>query len=145
MKSIYYKTTKSQAFTLVELMVVVVIVGVMATVVTLTVNDYLVTAKQEVARSEVATIRNALELFYLDHDRYPNNDEGLAILKQSTSRHPSGYVTSDLDDPWRNAYIYIYPGIHSVYDIVSYGRDGQEGGLGPDADIMSWTSEQDQP
>lgn len=127
-----------RAFTLVELMVVVVIIGVMATVVTLSVTDYLVTAKQNVARSEIATIKNALELFFMENDRYPTNDEGLAVLKKSTPEHPSGILTNDLKDPWDSEYIYIYPGVHGAFDIVSFGADGQEGGTGANADIASW-------
>ena len=82
------KTTRVRAFTLVELLVVVVIIGIMATVVTIKVTDYLVTSKQNVARSEVAQIANALELFYTENDRYPTNDEGLAILTRPSPQHP---------------------------------------------------------
>jgi len=137
------KTTRRirNAFTLVELMVVIVIIGVMATVVTISVTDYLVTAKQNVARSEIATIKNALSLHFMQHDRYPSNDEGLALLKKSTPEHPGGILTNDLKDPWGNEYVYVYPGIHGVYDIVSYGADGQEGGTGANTDIASWELE----
>lgn len=130
-----------QAFTLVELMVVIVIIGVMATVVTISVTDYLVTAKQNTARSEIATLTNALSLFFMEFDRYPTNEEGLALLKKKTPQHPNGIVTNDLRDPWNNGYIYIYPGIHGTFDIVSYGVDGQEGGTGANADISSWELE----
>ena len=129
---------KRTAFTLVELMVVVVIIGVMATVVTISVTDYLVTAKQNVTKSEIATIKSALSLYFMQHDRYPSNDEGLMALKKGTPSHPSGILTNDLKDPWKNAYIYVYPGTHGAYDIVSYGSDGQEGGTGANADITSW-------
>lgn len=127
-----------RAFTLVELMVVVVIIGVMATVATISVRDYLITAKQEVARGEIATIRNALELFFMESDRYPTNDEGLAMLQRKTPQHPNGILTNDLDDPWGHPYAYIYPGVHGAYDIVSFGADGQEGGVGANSDISSW-------
>jgi len=130
------------AFTLVELMVVVVIVGVMATVVTLSVTDYLVTAKQNVARSEIATINNALKLFFMENDRYPTYDEGLAILKKKTASHPGGILSSDLQDPWKHDYIYVYPGTHGAYDLVSYGADGQQGGTGANTDITSWDLEE---
>jgi general secretion pathway protein G len=129
---------KRRAFTLVELMVVIVIIGVMATVVTVSVTDYLVTAKQNVAKSEIATIGNALSLYFMQYDRYPSNDEGLAMLKKSTPEHPNGILNNDLNDPWNNEYVYVYPGIHGPYDIVSYGADGQEGGTGADTDIASW-------
>lgn len=131
----------TRGFTLVELMVVVVIIGVMATVVTLSVTDYLVTAKQNVARSEVATIKNALSIFFMENDRFPTNEEGLVILKKKTPQHPNGILTNDLKDPWNREYIYIYPGVHGTYDIASFGADGQEGGTGADADVASWDLE----
>ena len=132
------KIRVQSAFTLVELMVVVVIIGVMATVVTISVSDYLVTAKQNVAKSEIATIKNALSLYFMQYDRYPSNDEGLAILKKSTPEHPNGILTSDLNDPWNHEYVYVHPGVHGPYDLVSFGADKQEGGIGADADISSW-------
>lgn len=127
-----------RAFTLVELMVVVVIVGVMATMVTLSVTDHLVTAKQNVARSEVATIKNALSLFFMEHDRFPTNEEGLSILKKSTPERRDGLLTSDLKDPWGREYIYICPGTRGAYDLLSFGADGHEGGTGANMDITSW-------
>ena len=133
-----------RAFTLVELMVVVVIIGVMATIVTVSVTDYLVTAKQNVARSEIATIKNALSLFFLDNDRYPSADEGLAILRKSTPAHPNGILTNDLNDPWGREYAYIYPGTRGPFDLVSFGADGQEGGIAADIDITSWGAEDNQ-
>ena len=129
---------KRPSFSLVELMVVVVIIGVMATAVTLTVTDYLVTAKQNVSKSEIATIKSALSVFFLENDRFPNNEEGLAILKKKTPAHPSGTLTSDLNDPWGRPYIYVHPGTRDAFDLVSYGADGQEGGTGADSDIVSW-------
>lgn len=131
----------ARGFTLVELMVVVVIIGVMATVVTVSVTDYLVTAKQNVARSEVATIKNALQLFFIEHDRFPSYEEGLAILKKKTPRHAGGILTSDLKDPWHHNYIYVYPGTHGAYDLISYGADGQQGGTGANEDVVSWDKE----
>ena len=137
------KTTR--AFTLVELMVVVVIIGVMATAVTLSVTDYLVSAKQSVARNEIATIKSALAMFFMENDRFPTNEEGLKILKKKTPQHPGGILASDLKDPWDQAYIYVYPGAHGVYDLVSYGADGMEGGTGGNLDIASWDLEEAEP
>lgn len=127
-----------KAFTLVELMVVVVILGIMATVVTVSVTDYLVTGKQNAARSEVAQIKNALELYFTEHGSYPSNDEGLTLLTKSTPRHPNGILQGDLLDPWNSPYQYVYPGVHGTYDIISYGANGVEGGTGADADLRSW-------
>lgn len=139
------KHTRRSAFTLVELMVVVVIVGIMATVVTVSVTDYLVSGKQNAARSEVAQIKNALELFYTEFSRYPSNDEGLAMLTQSTPAHPNGILQGDLLDPWGNPYQYIYPGVHGTYDIISYGANKTEGGTGADMDLVSWDLAGTQP
>ncbi len=128
-------------FTLVELMVVVVIIGVLATVVTVSVTDYLIKGKQSAARAEIAQMSNALQLFYMEFDRYPGNDEGLAALTASSPSHPHGILQGDLLDPWGHEYLYVYPGIHGVFDVCSYGANGQEGGTGGDADISSWTEE----
>ena len=127
-----------RAFTLIELMVVVVILGVLATAVTISVSDYFVTAKQNVAKSEIATMKNALTLYFMQHDRYPATDEGLGALKKKTPEHPDGILSSDLLDPWGNEYIYLYPGVHGAYDLLSLGADGQEGGEGANADLTSW-------
>ena len=130
------------AFTLVELMVVVVIIGVLATIVTVSVNDYLVKGKQSAARAEIAQISNALQLFFIEHDRYPSNEEGLTVLRQKTPDHPGGILQGDLRDPWGYEYVYVYPGVHGVFDIVSYGANGQEGGISADADIVSWQEDE---
>ena len=141
MVKVHGKRKHAAAFTLVELMVVVVIIGVMATVVTVSVTDYLVTAKQNVAKSEIATIKNALSLFFMEHDQFPTNEEGLAILRKKTPQHANGILSSDIKDPWGTEYIYVYPGVHGTYDLLSYGADGQEGGTGANADITSWDGE----
>ncbi|MCC7291870.1 MAG: type II secretion system major pseudopilin GspG [Phycisphaerales bacterium] len=130
--------SRPSAFTLVELMVVVVILGILATIVTISVNDYLVKGKQTAAQSEIARIVEALNLFYLDHDRYPDNDEGLEALKKVTPQHPQGILQGDLLDPWGKPYVYLYPGIHGAFDVLSFGADGQEGGIGADREITSW-------
>ena len=130
------------AFTLVELMVVLVILGLLATVVTVSVKDYLVTGKQTTARSEIALISNALDLYYIEYGQYPSNDQGLAALKQSTKQHQHGILQGDLRDPWEHDYLYVYPGLHGPFDVLSFGADGFEGGEGPNTDIVSWTLEE---
>lgn len=134
----YNRMEHVPAFTLVELMVVVVILGLLATVVTVSVKDYLVTGKQSAARVEIAQLSNALDLFYTENDRYPTTEEGLALLQRKTSQHPHGILRGDLLDPWGHAYVYVCPGLQGAFDIVSYGANGVEGGEGPDADIESW-------
>ncbi len=131
-----------RGFTLVELMVVVVILGVLATVVTVSVQDYLVKGKQNAAKTEIAQINNALQLFFTDFDRYPDNDEGLEMLKKTTASNPHGILRGDLLDPWGTAYVYVYPGLHGPFDICSYGANGQEGGTGGDLDICSYVLDQ---
>ncbi len=131
-----------RAMTLVELMVVVVILGILATTVVISVRDYLVTGKQSAAKQEIAQLVSALELFYLENDRYPSSQEGLAILLERSEQHPDGIIRSgDLNDPWGNPYEYVQPGVHGSFDIVSYGADGLEGGSGGNVDITSWTQE----
>ena len=130
---------RRRALTLVELMVVVVILGILATTVTVSVRDYLVTGKQSATKQEIAQITAALELFYIENDRYPTNDEGLAVLLERTDRHPDGLLRGgDLNDPWGHPYQYVHPGLHGTFDLVSYGADGLEGGTGASADIKSW-------
>lgn len=122
-------------------MVVVVIIGILATVVTVSVTDYLVKGKQNAAKAEIAQFASALQLFYMDNDRYPDNDEGLEVLRRSTPEHPQGLLQGDLLDPWGQAYVYVYPGQHGAFDVCSFGANKQEGGLGGDKDICSWSDE----
>jgi general secretion pathway protein G len=130
---------RARALTLVELMVVIVILGILATTATLTVRDHLVTGKQSAAKQEMAQVTAALELFYLENDRYPTNEEGLAVLVQHTEKHPDGWLKGgSLKDPWGHAYQYVYPGLHGTFDLVCFGADGREGGRGADVDIVSW-------
>lgn len=132
---------KIRAFTLVELMVVVVILGVLATVITVSVTDYLVQGKQSAAKAEIAQMTSALTLFYTEHDRYPTTEEGLDLLTQSSPAHPNGILQGDLRDPWGNPYVYVYPGLHGPFDVCSYGAKGQPGGEHAETDICSWTEE----
>jgi general secretion pathway protein G len=128
-----------RGLTLVELMVVIVILGVLATTVTVSVRDYLITGKQSAAKQELTQLSAALELFYVEHNRYPTNDEGLATLLERTDAHPDGLLHGgDLNDPWGHPYQYVYPGLHGTFDLVCYGADGAEGGTGANADLCSW-------
>lgn len=133
------RSIRREAFTLVELMVVVLIIGILASIVTISVTDYLSMGKQSATKANIAELANALELFYMEFDRYPASEEGLAELKKPSQSHPNGILRSgSLQDPWGHAYVYIYPGVHGAYDIISYGANGVEGGTGGDADICSW-------
>lgn len=127
-------------FSLVEIMVVLVIIGLLAGVVSINVRGYLLAGKQNTARMEIATIVSGLETFHSLNDRYPTNDEGLRILTESTQRMPEPPLTKMPIDPWRRPYIYNQPGRSGPYEVYSQGADGQDGGdpKSADADITSW-------
>lgn len=131
--------TQRRAMTLIEIMVVVVILGILATVATVSVRDYLVQGKQSAAKQEIAQISAALELFYMETNRYPTNQEGLAVLIAKTDKHPDGLLRGgDLNDVWGHPYQYVCPGSRGSFDLACYGADGIEGGTGANADIYSW-------
>lgn len=136
-----YPPLRCRAFTLVELMVVVVILGVLATIVTVSVNDYFIKGKQSAAKAEIAQISNALELFFTEHDRYPDNDEGLGLLTKPSPQHPQGILKGDVLDPWNNAYLYVHPGAHAAFEVCSYGANKQPGGTRGDTDICNYDTQ----
>lgn len=124
-------------FSLVELMVVIVIIGLLASVVTFSVRSYLIRSKQNVARLEISKISQALETFYASYDRYPTNEEGIAILASPLDEYPEGLLSFVPDDPWGHAYEYVSPGRNEAFDVVCYGADHREGGVSADKDIRS--------
>jgi general secretion pathway protein G len=131
-------------FTLVEMLVVITIIGLIMALVGPRVLNYLGESKVKAAKIQIESFGSALDLFYLDAGRYPSSAEGLAALAQrpagiSAWNGPYLKGGSVPGDPWGHAYVYRSPGEHGVYDIVSYGADGQEGGTGTAADIQSWT------
>ena len=125
------------AFSLVELMVVVIIIGLLSTLVAVQTRSYLVASKQNAARAEIATMVSALESFYADQSRYPTNEEGIAILTVGTRSFPDGFLKKVPTDPWGRPYEYVSPAANSPFDIICLGGDGREGGVGGDADISS--------
>jgi general secretion pathway protein G len=127
MYSEYLGRPRRHAFSLVEVMVVVVIIGLLAGAVAIRVHHYMDKAKSNRARADIATIASALETFYAEKARYPSNEEGLAILPITT-----------LKDPWGHPYQYNQPGRDHPYEVISFGADAREGGEGQDADIVSW-------
>ena len=134
-----------RGFSLVEIMVAVVIIGILATVVMINVLPALDRAKVEKARSDVATLEQALETYKLDNDSYPATAQGLAALSAAPAAlaHPEkyregGYVKRLPVDPWGNPYRYAAPGRKGGFDVWSLGADGKEGGEGHDADIGNW-------
>ena len=138
------RSRNEDGFTLVELMVVIVIIGLLAAIVAFNVLPMGDKARVEKAKSDISTIDQALEMYKLQNLHYPSTSEGLqALVKAPSSPDPSryqagGYIKKLPDDPWGRPYQYAAPGQHSEADVWSYGADGKEGGEGTDADIGSW-------
>jgi general secretion pathway protein G len=136
---------REAGFTLVELMVVVVIIGLLATIVALNVLPSGDTARIQKAKADIATIEQGLELYKLQNVNYPTTAQGLQALVSAPSglADPSryqagGYLKKLPDDPWGRPYLYAAPGKNSASDVWTNGADGKEGGEGIDADIGSW-------
>ncbi len=122
---------REEGFSLVELMVVIVILGLLATIVIINVMPAVDRAAMTKARADIATIEQALDMYKLDHLAYPTADEGLQSLVSGR------YIRRLPDDPWGNPYRYSAAGPDGNPQIVSWGADGREGGSGEDADISS--------
>lgn len=132
-------------FTLIEVMVVIVILGVLAAIVVPSLMSRPDEARVVAARQEISTVMQALKLYRLDNGRYPSTEQGLQALvtKPATSPAPrnwkqGGYLERLPRDPWGNAYQYLSPGLKGEIDVFSYAADGKAGGAGLDADIGSW-------
>jgi len=146
---IHPKINRSSGFTLLEILIVVTILGILASLVAVKLMDRPGEARQMKARLDINTLENALKLFKLDNAFYPTTEQGLRALveKPSIGRIPSkwrdgGYLEKNTlpRDPWGNDYFYQNPGIYNNdFDLWSYGADGEEGGEGEDADITNWT------
>ena len=135
----------SRGFTLIEIMVVVVIMGILAALVVPKLMGRTDDARITAARQDIATLMQALKLYKLDNQRYPTTEQGLQALVAKPTSGPAangwktgGYIDKLPKDPWGNAYQYLSPGVHGEVDVFSYGADGQPGGAGPDGDIGSW-------
>lgn len=136
-------TRGSGGFTLVELLVVLVILGLLAGLVGPRVLKYLGGAKSDTAQLQIAEFSSGLDLFHLEVGRYPSNEEGLRALTEApagTSAWNGPYLKKkDIPpDPWGNEYRYRFPGENCDYDLFSLGRDNTAGGEGEDADVVSW-------
>lgn len=137
------KTLKRQrGFSLIELIVVLVILGLLATIVGPRVMDRLAQGKSEIAKLQIDQLEGALGLFRFDVGRYPTSGEGLRVLIENpgTDNWSGPYLDKETlpKDPWGREYQYRFPGQHGDYDLFSYGADGTEGGEGANADITSW-------
>ena len=125
---------KTLGFTLIEVMVVVVILGILAAIIVPKVMDRPDTARLVKAQSDIRAIESALNLYKLDNFDYPSNDEGLEALVPK-------YIDRLAKDPWGNAYLYLSPGLHGDMDVYTLGADGLQGGTGKNADIGNWNAE----
>ena len=140
----------NHGFTLIELMVVIIILGVLAIYVGPKIMGRPEEAKQVKARVDIAALETALKLYKLDNGVYPGTDQGLQALveKPETGNVPrkwrdGGYLEKSKvpKDPWGNDFVYLSPGAHGDFDIISYGSDGVPGGEGSNKDINSWEIE----
>jgi general secretion pathway protein G len=135
-------SSASAGFTLIELIVVVVIIGLLAGLVLPQFIRQEEKAKVKTAKAQIELFGTALDTFRLDVGRYPSTEEGLQALRQkpgALDRWDGPYLKKDLpEDPWGKAYVYRSPGEHGPFDILSYGADGVQGGDGDNRDITSW-------
>jgi general secretion pathway protein G len=132
-----------RGFTLIELMVVLVIIGVLAALIVPNVLDRTDDARATAARTDVNNLVQALKLYRLDNQRFPSAEQGLESLvrKPTAGTIPPNwkpYLDKLPADPWGRPYQYVNPGVKGEIDVFSYGADGQAGGEGKDADIGSW-------
>lgn len=137
-----HSSTRQTGFTLIEIMVVMVILGLLVAVVAPNVLDKGEKARRDVAKTQLRNIANALDMYKLDNFSYPSTEQGLEALvtKPAGSPEPknwnkSGYLPSVPKDPWKNEYQYVSPGSQGPFDLYSLGPDGREGGDEDDADI----------
>ena len=139
------RTTRKTGFTLIELMIVIVILGLLATTIMPRILNRPEQARRTKAAVEIRNLASALALFKTDTGRFPTTAESLSALVADPGIRgygKNGYLERVPTDPWGNRYIYLSPGVHSQdYDLVSYGKDGEQGGTGDDADIESWNLE----
>ncbi len=130
-RTTYARYKASRGFTLIEVLVVVIILGILASIVVPNIMDKPGQAKITKAKADVRAIEGALNMYKLENHDYPGTDEGLeALVGSELPRLPK--------DPWDNTYFYLNPGQNGVIDVYSLGRDGAQGGEGEDADIGNW-------
>ena len=146
----FFKKADCRGFTLIELMVVIVILGILAGLIIPRIMGRPEEAKQLKAKMQIESLETALNLYKLDNGGYPDTEQGLQALieKPETGKLPTkwregGYLEKGKlpKDPWGNDFVYLCPGAHGEYDIISYGYDGVPGGEDKNKDINSWEIE----
>ena len=135
---------RSRGFTLIEIMVVVVILGILAALIAPNVISRIDDAQIVKVQQDLRAVESALKLYRLDNFRYPDTEQGLEALvtppQDPNARWPSGgYLERLPKDPWDRPYVYLHPGNQGEFDVYTLGRDGQQGGEGLDADIGNWS------
>jgi general secretion pathway protein G len=141
------RPSRQAGFTLIEIMVVVIIIGILAAIVAPNVIGRVDDAQITKAKAELSNIENALKFYRLDNFAYPTTEQGLEALVTKPNEHtvrnwkPGGYLDRMPKDPWGNPYQYLNPGNNGEIDIYTLGRDGRPGGEGLDADIGNWDTE----
>ncbi len=144
----FSRPPRQSGFSLLEVMVVIFIIGLLATVVMVNVLPSQDKAMREKARADIRTLEQALELYRLDLRTYPSTEQGLQALLEapddlaSPERYqPGGYIRRLPEDPWGRPYQYLHPGERAAFEVFSLGADGRIGGEGEAADIGNWQAE----
>jgi general secretion pathway protein G len=137
---------RSSGFTLIEIMVVVVILGILAAIIVPKLTSQPDTARAVKAQQDIRAIEGALQMYKLDNFYYPSTQQGIEALVTKPSGDPEaknwrGYLPRTPKDPWGNPYQYLQPGNKGDYDLYTLGADGKPGGEGPDADLGNWNIE----
>ena len=137
------RSLRQAGFTLIELMVVLVIIGVLAALIVPNVLERADDARVTAAKTDVNNLVQALKLYRLDNQRYPTAEQGLQALLAKPTTNPvppnwKPYLEKLPNDPWNRPYQYLNPGIKGEIDVMSFGADGQPGGEGKNADVGSW-------